>query len=132
MISRKLTFAVLLLVGIITIGQSQTSSFPPKPANKWQLGLNLGVPQILGDIKSEPFGGNHTPAFGVGLNIRKSLGYLLSMRLHGMYGTAYGQDFVHLHLIKHLMVHFQTAQMKTTQQVPIIPVTFGYQITKRP
>jgi outer membrane protein OmpA-like peptidoglycan-associated protein len=94
MISRKLTFAVLLLVGIITIGQSQTSSFPPKPANKWQLGLNLGVPQILGDIKSEPFGGNHTPAFGVGLNIRKSLGYLLSMRLHGMYGTAYGQDFV--------------------------------------
>lgn len=86
---------VVLLVGFITLGLSQTtSSFPPKPANKWQLGLNLGVPQILGDIKSEPFGGNHTPAFGVGLNIRKSLGYLLSIRAHGMYGQAYGQDFI--------------------------------------
>lgn len=101
MISRKLTLAVLLLYSGITFAQTTTSttttttsSFPPKPKNQWQIGLHLGVPQIMGDVKSEPFGGAHSPAFGVGLNIRKGIGYLVSVRLHGMYGNAYGQDFV--------------------------------------
>lgn len=97
MISRKLTLAVLLLYSGITFAQTQTSggsSFPVKPANKWQIGLNLGLPTIQGDIKSESFGGNHGPAFGAGLNIRKGLGYVASLRLHAMYGNAYGQDFI--------------------------------------
>ncbi len=98
MISRKLTLAVLMLFSIITFTQAQTasggSSFPPKPANKWQIGLNLGLPVIQGDLRSEPFSSTHGPAFGVGLNIRKGLGYVTSLRLHGMYANAYGQDFI--------------------------------------
>jgi OmpA-OmpF porin, OOP family len=98
MISRKLTLAVLMLFSILTFAQAQTTtvtnSFPPKPANKWQLGINLGLPTIQGDVPSESFGGAHGPAFGVGLNIRKGLGYVTSLRLQGFYGQAYGQDFI--------------------------------------
>lgn len=94
MISRKLTLAVLMLLSIATFTNAQSSSFPPKPANKWQIGLNLGLPAIQGDLRSEPFSSTHGPAFGVGLNIRKGLGYVTSLRLHGMYANAYGQDFI--------------------------------------
>lgn len=95
MISRKLTLAALLLYCGIAFGQQPaTNSFPPKPANAWQIGLNLGLPQIQGDLRSEPFGGNHGPAFGVGINVRKGLGYVTSLRLHGMYANCYGQEFI--------------------------------------
>lgn len=98
MISRKLTLAVLMLFSILTFAQAQTTtvtnSFPPKPANKWQIGLHLGLPTIQGDVPSEAFGGNHGPSFGAGLNIRKGLGYVTSLRLHGFYGQTYGQDFI--------------------------------------
>ncbi len=97
MISRKLTIAALLLYSTLAFAQSTPSggsSFPPKPANQWQVGLHLGLPMLEGDVRSEPFGGNHSPAFGVGLNIRKSLGYLVSLRLHGMYAQTYGMEFV--------------------------------------
>ncbi|MEZ5014752.1 MAG: OmpA family protein [Chitinophagales bacterium] len=96
MISRKLTLAVILLLGSVLMIQAQPAqnSFPPKPANQWYLGIHLGLPQIMGDIPSEPFGGQHAPAFGAGLNIRKGLGYVTSLRLHGMYAQAYGQDFI--------------------------------------
>lgn len=96
MISRKLTIVALLLYSSIAFSQtaSSGSSFPEKPANQWQIGLHLGLPIIQGDLRAEPFGGNHSPAFGVGLNIRKSLGYLVSLRLHGMYANTYGMDFI--------------------------------------
>lgn len=92
MISRKLTIAIVLLYSGLTF--AQTSSFPPKPTDQWQIGLNLGLPIIQGDLRAEPFGGNHAPAFGVGLNVRKSLGYIVSLRLHGMYAQTYGMDYV--------------------------------------
>ncbi len=93
MISRKLTIVALMLVSTFATF-AQTSPFPPKPANQWQIGLHLGLPMLEGDIRSEPFGGNHAPAFGVGLNVRKSLGYLVSLRLHGMYAQTYGMEIV--------------------------------------
>lgn len=97
MISRKLTIAALMLYSTLAFAQSTPSggsSFPPKPNDQWQIGLHLGLPMLEGDVRAEPFGGSHAPAFGVGLNIRKSLGYLVSLRLHGMYAQTYGMEFV--------------------------------------
>lgn len=98
MISRKLTIAALMLYSTLAFAQVSTnsggSSFPPKPTDQWQIGLHLGLPMLEGDVRAEPFGGAHGPAFGVGLNIRKSLGYLVSLRLHGMYANTYGMEFV--------------------------------------
>lgn len=97
MINRKLTIVALALISTLATfaqGQPSGSSFPPKPANQWQIGLHLGLPIIQGDLRSEAFGGNHAPAFGVGLNVRKSLGYLVSLRLHGMYAQTYGMEIV--------------------------------------
>lgn len=67
--------------------------YPAKPRNQMNIGLHIGLPQIMGDVRSEPFGGQHPPAWGAGLNIRKGLGYVTSLRLHGMFATAYGQNY---------------------------------------
>ena len=132
MISRKLTLAVLMLFSIITFTQAQTasggSSFPPKPANKWQIGLNLGLPAIQGDLRSEPFSSTHGPAFGVGLNIRKGLGYVTSLRMHTLMDRISSK--VHMLTTKHSTVPFQTAQQRTTLKVLTILVTFGFLTTK--
>ncbi|MBC8173631.1 MAG: OmpA family protein [Chitinophagales bacterium] len=70
-------------------------AFPAKPRNMWQIGLHLGLPQVAGDVRTDPFSPNHSPAWGAGLNIRKGLGYSTSLRLHGMFGFAYGQDYTY-------------------------------------
>lgn len=117
MISRKLLIAVMLLMSgaafaqiepvineeWITKGRQEQQdafengdyAFPAKPRNMWQVGLHVGLPQISGDVRSEPFPtDNHGIAWGAGLNIRKGLGYVTSVRLNGLYGFAYGQDYV--------------------------------------
>lgn len=117
MITRKLLIAVFLLMSGAAFAQIEPVineewipesrmdqhesfmngdyAFPAKPRNMWQIGLHLGLPQISGDVRSEPFPqDNHGIAWGAGLNIRKGLGYVTSLRLNGMYGYAYGQDYV--------------------------------------
>lgn len=116
MITRKIVFAVLLLVsgaafaqidpvindGWISDGNMEQHDqwkagdypYPARPRNMWQIGLNLGAPWISGDTRTEILPtNNHSLAWGVGLNIRKGLGYVTSIRLNGNYGFAYGQDY---------------------------------------
>jgi len=111
MISRKSLLAALLLISgtaftqtdpntIPESRQQQQSDFesgayayPAKPRNQWNVGIHLGLPQLIGDVRSEPFGGAHGPAYGAGLNIRKGLGYVTSIRFHGMYANTYGQSY---------------------------------------
>ncbi|MFN0274808.1 MAG: OmpA family protein [Chitinophagales bacterium] len=115
MITRKLVFAVLLLMsgaafaqiepvindGWISDGNMEQHeqwkngdyAFPANPRDMWQIGLTLGAPWISGDTRSEILSPAHSPAWGVGLNIRKGLGYVTSLRLNGMFGYAYGQDY---------------------------------------
>lgn len=44
------------------------------PADKWELGINLGLPYIDGDVKAK------FPGFGAGLHVRKSIDHIFSLR----------------------------------------------------
>jgi OOP family OmpA-OmpF porin len=61
-------------------------NFPARPRDKWEIGLNGGLMMISGDVKAKP-------GWGVGLHVRKSLGYLFSLRLAGMFGSTKGQNW---------------------------------------
>ncbi len=63
-------------------------SFPAKPRSQWELGLKVGSHAVLGDFSSK------FPGFGYGVHLRKSLGYLVSLRGEFNYGTSKGQDWV--------------------------------------
>ncbi|MEY2811770.1 MAG: hypothetical protein RI991_765 [Bacteroidota bacterium] len=59
-------------------------SFPAKPRSQWEVGVKLGSPSINGDVEGL------NPNFGVGVHVRKSLGYLISLRGEIFTGTAKG------------------------------------------
>ena len=58
--------------------------FPAKPRSQWEVGLKFGTPSISGDLQGL------NPNFGVGLHVRKALGYLVSIRGELLMGTAKG------------------------------------------
>jgi outer membrane protein OmpA-like peptidoglycan-associated protein len=64
-----------------------TYNFPAKPRNQWELGVKVGSMNVSGDIPSQLA----FPSFG--LHVRKAFGYIFSMRLEYMYGTAKGRTF---------------------------------------
>lgn len=64
-----------------------TQNFPAKPRNQWEIGLKLGMMNVSGDIPSQLA----FPSFGA--HVRKAFGYIFSMRLEYMYGTAKGRTF---------------------------------------
>jgi outer membrane protein OmpA-like peptidoglycan-associated protein len=64
-----------------------TYNFPAKPRNQWEIGIKAGMMNVSGDIPSQL-------AFpSLGLHVRKAFGYIFSMRLEYMYGTAKGRTF---------------------------------------
>ena len=72
-------------------------NFPAKPRDKWELGLNVGALLVSGDVKTGlgkwSASGNFAPKAGIGLHIRKSFGYVMSMRVSAMAGTTWGQNW---------------------------------------
>lgn len=62
-------------------------TFPPKPRSMWEFGAKVGSPSVMGDVPAI------FPTFGFGVHVRKSLGYMLSLRLEYMNGTATGQSW---------------------------------------
>ncbi len=62
-------------------------SFPSKPRSQWELGFKVGAPSIIGDVSA------NYPAFGFGVHLRKSLGYLLSIRAEYFHGNPSGLDW---------------------------------------
>ncbi|MEO0471532.1 MAG: hypothetical protein AAF206_18015, partial [Bacteroidota bacterium] len=61
--------------------------FPPKPKNNWSVGLKGGLATIAGDVRARP-------GFGVGLDIRKALGHVFSLRLQGTVGQTNGLNYL--------------------------------------
>lgn len=70
-------------------------AFPAKPRNMWELGVNLGMVNMWGDITSKtPFNAaKPLDAVGFGLSLRKAWGYALSWRLNYNFQNATGHDY---------------------------------------
>ena len=83
MMVRKLTFALLLtFFGLGLAAQEAGSTYRSfTPADQWEVGVDLGTPMIIGDIKAD------FPGFGGGLHVRKAFGHVFSVRLGGLYGA---------------------------------------------
>jgi len=62
--------------------------YPAPPKNQWELGIDVGGLWISGDIKSSLF-----PGFGIGGHVRKSFGYVFSVRGSFMTGTTKGANW---------------------------------------
>lgn len=65
-------------------------AFPPKPRNMWEAGLGFGLYNVSGSIPTVMFwnkGGG-----GLSVHVRKSLGYIFSLRMQYIYGVAKNLD----------------------------------------
>lgn len=49
------------------------------PKDQWELGVDLGVPMIIGDVDAK------FPGFGGGLHVRKAFDHIFSVRVGGMF-----------------------------------------------
>jgi hypothetical protein len=67
--------------------KNNSYDFPAKPRNQWELGVSAGNFNVFGDVSSK------TPSFGFAVNVRKSLGYVVSLRAQYMNGTAVGMNW---------------------------------------
>lgn len=66
---------------------ANTQPYPAKPRNQWEVGIKGGLFNISGDVRSRLF----TP--GVGLHVRKALGYVFSLRGEYSIGWPKGLNF---------------------------------------
>lgn len=66
---------------------NNTYNFPAKPRNMWEIGASLGNIAISGDIPAR------IPSLGFEAHVRKSLGYVFSLRLQYMMGNAKGMNW---------------------------------------
>src|ERR1700676_1388433 len=61
--------------------------FPARPRDKWELGLKFGMSTVSGSVRA------WLPTFGVGGHVRKSLGYVFSLRAEYDYMSAKGLNW---------------------------------------
>lgn len=62
-------------------------NFPAKPRNMWEIGVSAGTFNISGDVSSR------IPTLGFAAHVRKAFGYVFSLRLQYLYGTAKGLNW---------------------------------------
>ncbi|MBI2729651.1 MAG: hypothetical protein HYX40_02670 [Sphingobacteriales bacterium] len=63
-------------------------AFPAKPRNQWEIGISAGAVTVSSDVSAK------FPTMGLGISVRKALGYVFSLRAEYFYGTAKGQNWV--------------------------------------
>ena len=66
---------------------NNTYSYPSKPRNMLEIGVSGGLATISGDVSAR------VPSWGFAAHIRKSLGYVFSMRLQYLYANPRGLNF---------------------------------------
>jgi len=71
-------------------------NFPAKPRSMWELGIHGGLYNVSGDVASEILwnGNQGRGGYGFGAHLRKSIGYVLSLRGDYTYGVARGLSFL--------------------------------------
>lgn len=62
-------------------------NFPSKPRNMWEVGLSGGLFNLSSDVPTV------LPTFGFSAHVRKSIGYVLSLRLQYLFGMAEGMNW---------------------------------------
>ena len=67
---------------------NNTYNFPARPRNMLEVGASFGLMTVSGDVSSK------LPTFGGEIHVRKALGYLFSLRLQYVNGTAKGLSYV--------------------------------------
>ncbi len=67
--------------------QQNAYPFPAMPRSQWEVGVKAGIFDVIGDVHSRVF----SP--GLGLHIRKALGYVFSLRGEYTMGWAKGLNF---------------------------------------
>ena len=75
---------------------NNSSSFPAKPRDMWQLGAFIGFPYVDGDCPAAFRGlgkGLGSYAWGGGLSLRKAIGYVVSLRGSAAYYNMVGLDY---------------------------------------
>lgn len=75
---------------------NNSTSFPAKPRDMWQLGIFVGLPFVDGDCPWAVKGagsGISTYAWGGGLSLRKAIGYVVSIRGSLAYYNMLGMDY---------------------------------------
>ena len=55
-------------------------NFPSKPRNMWEVGLSGGLFNLSSDVPTV------LPTFGFSAHVRKSIGYVLSLRMQYLFG----------------------------------------------
>ncbi|MEM6262170.1 MAG: OmpA family protein [Bacteroidota bacterium] len=60
--------------------------FPPKPKSNWAVGVKGGLAYVAGDVRTRP-------GAGFGLDLRKALGHVFSLRLQGTFGQTRGLNY---------------------------------------
>lgn len=66
---------------------NNTYNFPAKPRNQWEVGVALGTLSVSGDVSAK------MPTMGFAAHVRKSFGYLFSLRLEYVNGVAKGMNW---------------------------------------
>ncbi len=66
--------------------ERHAEAFPPPRRNKWSVGVQKGLSFVSGDVRSER-------GLGIGINVRKALGHLVSLRGQISTGYASGQNW---------------------------------------
>jgi hypothetical protein len=85
---RHLAFTLLLTMTAVAL-QAQSSGAPVRsftPSDSWEIGLDLGLPSVVGDIDSK------FPGFGAGLHARKALDHVFSLRFGAVYAQMKNED----------------------------------------
>ncbi|MEO6832921.1 MAG: hypothetical protein ABI378_10545 [Chitinophagaceae bacterium] len=67
------------------------TNFPAKPRNMWEVGVSAGLYNISGDVPSLMLW--NKGGYGLGVHVRKALGYVGSIRLDYNYGIGKGLEF---------------------------------------
>jgi outer membrane protein OmpA-like peptidoglycan-associated protein len=80
---QKLSFAFLFALASFALSAQETASTTPyrsfSPADQWEVGVDVGLPFIVGDVDAK------FPGFGGGLHVRKSLDHIFSLRFGANY-----------------------------------------------